>query len=141
MNTRYVTLTLRERDAKRLIKLLSLAVSELPVKNPQTRKRVKVPNTDKRDGEIALIKQIASELKVLQRTRKREVVTLRTTLVYFLRFRYTSTVLSEAFGIVPSAIKACIGRYEELKHYPDWEQAAATVNQRLKLYLPPDSER
>lgn len=96
---------------------------------------------ERRRVNIERVKQIAEGLDVAQKTRKYEIMTLRTCLVFFLREYYSGPLIAEAFEWDSSTVVGCVKRYRNLKHYPDWQEATNFVIQYLRQYSLGDSLR
>jgi len=77
---------------------------------------------------------LGEELDVLRKTNKREVVTLRTTLIHFLKDSYPSSLIAKAFGRDHTYVRKCSIRYLSMKHYPDYQQATAEVIRCLRRH-------
>ena len=82
--------------------------------------------------DVEILRSIADELGVLDKTRESAKVVLRTALVYYLKKKYSGPLLARVFNWNNSNIVFCIRRYEELKHYADYEQASIQVIQHLR---------
>jgi hypothetical protein len=93
-----------------------------------------------REAQRQRIKEMALDLDILHSSRKRDLVVLRTTFVYFLLDRFSATLIGQSLNWQDhSNVIACRKRYNALKHYPDYQEASAKITRYLKLYSPVDS--
>lgn len=94
--------------------------------------KTKKPLSAKDLQAIQQLKIIANNLGALDKTRERPKVVLRTTLVFYLKKKYSGPLLARVFNCNDSNIVFCVKRYKEMKHYPDYEQASNQVIQHLR---------
>ncbi len=132
-----ITITLPRSKLADIEKLFCFHVDgfDLEVSSTYTERVERKNNSNRRDEirtSIALIQQMAIELGVLEKSNKTQIVTVRTTLVYFLRKYYSGPLIALCFGWNDSNVIACSNRYERLKNYADYIQATEDVIQCLK---------
>ena len=81
---------------------------------------------------VQQLKIIANDLRALEKNRETATVVIRTTLIYYLKKKYSGPLLARVFNCNDSNIVFCVRRYKELKHYPDYEQASNKIIQHLR---------
>lgn len=134
-----VTITIPKNKIKAIHKLIPYAVDGYELKiieNPSNFPKSTYISVKYRRMQVETIQNIAHELGVLEKSRRTELVVLRSTLVYFLKAYYSGPTIARAFDWDDSTVVSCVKRYEDLKHYPDYQEASARINQLLKQHQP-----
>jgi hypothetical protein len=80
---------------------------------------------------VSDIRSFAWKLGLMNKVRIPSVVVQRTTLIYLLSKKYSGRILARALGCEVSNISHSLKRYENLKHYKDYQAATSLLSQRL----------
>jgi hypothetical protein len=88
--------------------------------------------TAKEFKSILDIRSFAWKLGLIERTRVPEIIVQRTTLIYLLSKKYSGRIIARALDFDVSNVSHSLKRYENLKHYKDYQAATLLLSLRLK---------
>jgi len=80
---------------------------------------------------IADIRSFAWKFGLIQKTRVPKIIVQKTTLIYLLSKKYSGRIIARALDFYVSNVSHSLKRYENLKHYKDYQEATELLSQHL----------